>query len=137
MCDVASLPGQVVENEEVVEDLSRKVFLSAVDYVLKQTQPVVLPEHLMERNSFTMEVVLFPWDAQIRSNHDELLDVRTIFNSDEFRQRFGAILGKQASRNCTVHSLERDTHISANGTIESDFGILTATFVRDSPVMIF
>lgn len=59
--------------------------------------------------------------------------LRDIVNTHEFRAVAEDKLSKQMFSFCTVHALERDTEVSADGMVVKDMAILNVTFSKDGP----
>jgi len=59
--------------------------------------------------------------------------LRDIVNTHEFRALAENKLSKQMFSFCTVHALERDTEVSADGIVVKDMAILNVTFSKDGP----
>jgi hypothetical protein len=59
--------------------------------------------------------------------------LRDIVNTHEFRAAAEDKLSKQMFSFCTVHALERDTEVSADGKVVKDMAILNVTFSKDGP----
>ena len=59
--------------------------------------------------------------------------LRDIVNTHEFRAAAEDKLSKQMFSFCTVHALERDTEVSADGKVVKDMAVLNVTVSKDGP----
>ena len=84
-----------------------------------------------------MTVWNFRWDEKVRLLTTTGLYtpffLRDIVNTHEFRAAAEDKLSKQMFSFCTVHALERDTEVSADGKVVKDMAVLNVTFSKDGP----
>jgi len=106
----------------------------AFPLLLKEFEHVTLPyEDIMKSDTLTCEVKVFEWDRVIKTPALPVLLVRYAVNLPSFREQYATYLSKMTSRFCTVHTVERDYLVGADGEVVRDNAIICATFSRDGP----